>query len=416
MLQELLVNAFFLFVLCCFVPLLFTLKNVSPKKRKIILILSASLAIISCISFPIRIDGVIFDLRLVAQIYGSLYGGPVVAIILTFVNIGYRSLFGGIGVLTTIIIAPLHLLVLLFIRNWYMQLTSAKKTVAIAVIGFCSAISTLFIVAIIRGSAFSLELIIYFSLLQTFALVMVIYVVEAIREQWLIQTKVYQAEKMETVSHLAASISHEVRNPLTAARGFMQLLKESDLPRHKQQEFVDISINELDRAEEVIQDYLTFAKPTSKGTDLTLNVKEEIERTISILEPLANMHSIHIKTELKPLYIKGNQQYFRQCLVNICKNAIEAMEPQSKRTLSLTIFKQKKYACISIKDTGIGMTAEQIARLGEPYYSTKGCNGTGLGTMFVFRSIKEMGGTIKAFSKKGTGAEFLIYLPLVEAD
>lgn len=416
MLQDLLVNAFFLFLLCCFVPLLLTFKNVTARKTKLFLIISCSLAIIACISFPIRIDGVIIDLRLVAQIYGSLYGGPVVAVILALVNISYRSLFGGIGVITTLIIAPLHLIILLYIRNWFMQLTSQKKSIAIAIIGLFSTISTVVIVSIVRGKMLPLDLIIYFSLLQIFALVLVIYIVEVIRTQWLLQTKLYQSEKMETVSHLAASISHEVRNPLTSARGFMQLLHQSEVPRRKQKEFLELSISELDRAEAVIQDYLAFAKPTAKGSEVILEVKEEVERTVSILQPFANMHSIHILNELTPFNFRGNQQYFKQCLVNICKNAIEAMEPHSKGNLTLKTYINKNYGCISIKDTGVGMTQQQIARLGEPYYSTKGSNGTGLGTMFVFRTIEEMGGKIKVLSEKGSGTEFIIYLPLVETE
>ena len=86
---------------------------------------------------------------------------------------------------------------------------------------------------------------------------------EVIQTNFQVLQKLIKAEKLQTVSHLAASISHEVRNPLTAVRGFIQLLSE-DISTHSRKDYADIAITELDRATEVINDYLTFAKPTPR--------------------------------------------------------------------------------------------------------------------------------------------------------
>ncbi|MBU9720559.1 MULTISPECIES: sensor histidine kinase [Bacillaceae] len=415
MLQDLFVNGFFLLLFCCFIPLILIFRNETIRKRKILLTTTTSAAIIACISFPIQMsNGIFFDLRLVAQIYGSLYGGPIVAIVLTIVNIGYRSLFEGSGVITSLVIAPLHLIVLILIRKWYLSLSLTWKLINITILGLGSSLITISIINYMTQMATPTEIVIYYSALFIFALILVIFSVETIEKQWFIQTKVFQSEKMETVSQLAASISHEIRNPLTSVKGFLQLLQKSEL-KDKQKKYLEISLTELDRAEEVIRDYLSYAKPDSTGPMMVLNVKEEIDRIINILKPLSNQNSIHIETEVNTHYIKGNPQHFRQCLVNIGKNAIESMETHSKGTLSISTAREESFVYISIKDTGIGMTKNQIARLGEPYYSTKGAKGTGLGTMLVYRYIQKMGGSIKVNSKKGQGTEFIIRLPSAEA-
>ncbi|GAA3324447.1 hypothetical protein GCM10020331_052350 [Ectobacillus funiculus] len=101
-----------------------------------------------------------------------------------------------------------------------------------------------------------------------------------------------KAEKLEVVSHLAASISHEVRNPLTVSRGFMQLLHE-DIPANKRTDYLNIAVRELDRAVEIISDYLTYAKPEAKGSE-QIDVYKEIHHAVKVITPLANMNTVQI--------------------------------------------------------------------------------------------------------------------------
>jgi two-component system, sporulation sensor kinase B len=95
------------------------------------------------------------------------------------------------------------------------------------------------------------------------------------------------------VNHLAASISHEVRNPLTVSRGFIQLLSD-DMAPEKRKEFVNIALKELDRATDIINDYLTFAKPAVEKNE-EININDEIQQAINVISPLATMNGVEIE-------------------------------------------------------------------------------------------------------------------------
>ena len=98
------------------------------------------------------------------------------------------------------------------------------------------------------------------------------------------------------VGHLAASISHEVRNPLTVSRGFIQLLSE-DISAQSRKEYSEIALKELDRATEVINDYLTFAKPTLEKEE-KINIQDEIQHAVNVITPLATMNGVQVMVSL----------------------------------------------------------------------------------------------------------------------
>jgi len=110
-------------------------------------------------------------------------------------------------------------------------------------------------------------------------------------------------------------------------------------------------------------------------------------------------------------FIKGDRQKFRQCFVNVLKNAIESMSTGGYLTIS-TEFSQS-YVTIMVKDTGVGMKSEQLERLGEPFYSTKGKKGTGLGMMVVYSIIRAMDGSIWVESEEEKGTTFLFEFPTI---
>ena len=217
--------------------------------------------------------------------------------------------------------------------------------------------------------------------------------------------------ELKTVSQMAASISHEVRNPLTVVKGFNQLLRNHDLTEEQKDLYIQLSLEELNRAESIIADYLTFAKPSLVHL-VPLDLNKEIDYIEHVLNPYATMSNIVIQIEREDhkLHIFGESRELRQALINIIKNGIEAMEPEGKLIIHLK--KVKENAVIIIKDTGKGMTTEQIGKLGTPYYSTKD-KGTGLGTMVSFSIIKAMKGKIEVDSEVGKGTSFSISIPLL---
>ncbi len=228
-----------------------------------------------------------------------------------------------------------------------------------------------------------------------------------------LQDEMKKLGELKTVSQMAASISHEVRNPLTVVKGFNQLLRNPDLTEEQKNLYIQLSLEELNRAESIITDYLTFAKPSVEYLE-KLELSKELDYIVHVLNPYATMRNTVIQVEKDdgPLHIFGESRELRQSLLNIMKNGIESMELGG--TLVIQVQKVKEHAVITIKDTGKGMSSEQIEKLGTPYYSTKD-KGTGLGTMVAFSIIKAMKGEIKVDSEIGKGTCFSISIPLVDS-
>ncbi|QCT01880.1 integral membrane sensor signal transduction histidine kinase [Paenibacillus algicola] len=232
-------------------------------------------------------------------------------------------------------------------------------------------------------------------------------VVQYSKELEMFNNELQRSEKMEIISELAASVAHEVRNPLQVTRGFMQLLAEKS--EEGQKEYLNLALKELDRASGIITDFLTFAKPELEQVTV-LNLAEELRHVTGILNPLANLSGGVIQLEVsKGVYIAGNASKLKQAVINLVKNSIEALEGEG--VIKIRVFKDKEYAVISIRDNGVGMDMQELSRLGEPYFSNK-TKGTGLGLMVTFRIIEAMQGKIHFTSHKGIGTEAVIQIPL----
>lgn len=234
-------------------------------------------------------------------------------------------------------------------------------------------------------------------------------VVEYSRQLEMFNNELQRSEKMEIISELAASVAHEVRNPLQVTRGFLQLLVAKQNSADKV--YLSMALEELDRASAIITDFLTFAKP-EVGKVTTLNVLNEFIHIEGILIPMANLQggkiSVHIPQDL---HIKGNSSKLKQAFINIIKNSIESLHGEGE--IHVWSYEENGEVCIHIKDTGEGMDEEVLARLGEPYFSNK-TKGTGLGLMVTFRIIEVMNGKIHFKSEKGVGTEVVVRFPAVK--
>jgi signal transduction histidine kinase len=217
-----------------------------------------------------------------------------------------------------------------------------------------------------------------------------------------------RTEKMKIISDLAASVAHEVRNPLQVTRGFLQLLAART--DQKSQAYFELAVNELDRASDIITDFLTFAKPEIEKITL-LDLSLEIKKIEAMMLPLAAMHGGVLVCKIQDnLFMHGNSSKLKQALINIIKNSIEAIGNEGIIQIEATAAAGK--VMIRIIDNGEGMNEEEVAKLGEPFFSTK-TKGTGLGLMVTFRIIEVMKGTISIKSTKGKGTEFIIRFPLI---
>lgn len=228
------------------------------------------------------------------------------------------------------------------------------------------------------------------------------------KELEMYNNRLQRHEKMEIISELAASVAHEVRNPLQVTRGFLQLLRETS--DEKPRKYLGYALEELDRASEIITDFLTFAKPQLDHIAV-LRLADEFEHIQGILAPMANLQGGDIHVQVPgDLFVSGNSSKLKQAFVNLIKNSIEALDGPGE--ISIWAYASNGAVVIHIKDTGSGMTPSELARLGEPYFSSK-TKGTGLGLMVTYRIIEVMKGKIEFYSEKGVGTEAVVRFPQV---
>ncbi|HHY73475.1 MAG TPA: two-component sensor histidine kinase [Bacillus bacterium] len=411
MIERILLNIFFVILPFILLPIFYS-NNYDKflKIRKYYIFFSALLASLACMIFTIHIDSlIIFDFRFILQLYASLLLGPVISIVFFIFTVSYEFLFEGQGLLFATIISGLHVILSIFYSEKFKNNSAEHRIFSFTLIHILTGVFASLYLYITNGVQHSIELLLWF-LAQAFAAFIVIFFWEYVCKNLILQSRLVHMEKMDIVSHLAASISHEVRNPLTTVRGFLQLLSKMK-NSNKSKEYIKISIDELDRAEAIISEYLTFAKP-SENKIKTLDIKNEFSRMIEIMRPLANQYNVEIKANLQEnLYILGEQQSLQQCFINIIKNSIEAMNKDGG-TLSIKTSLEYDRILIKINDNGVGMTKQQLSRIGEPYFSTKGSQGTGLGMMVVFKIVELMQGSIDISSECGKGTEITVTFPL----
>jgi two-component system, sporulation sensor kinase B len=376
--------------------------------RQLLMVVCLSVPLILCMRFPIYIaPNCVHDLRQLPFIIGTLNGGWTVGLPLLMILLIVRFVFYGYNYITVVIYITMLIVCAIYSRT-YNQLNRSQKLVMAPMITFFLAILSTIIAVVISDFQVTDTYIIDFIIVPTIAILFLIYIIELLSEAMMMRTKLIKVEKMEIVSQLAASISHEVRNPLTVVQGFMQLLKSPSLSKEIKDQYIHIALEELNRAKLIIDDYLTFAKPAPEKIE-TIDVDRELQKVVDIVRPLANMNSITISSDVHSGCTIGSIQYFQQCFLNLVKNAVEAMPNGGELTISSYLVDER--IVIKIKDTGIGMTPEQISRYGEPYFSTKE-KGTGLGTMVALKIIQTMNGTLEIDSAVNKGTTLTITLPL----
>lgn len=377
-----------------------------PKLRTALCFI-ASLVI--CMMFSYELSSELrLDLRNLPVVIGGLYLG--IGPLLAVVTIAIRGFFGmDIGFLTNILLYGVLLFLLWRIHPWFWRQTpKCRILISIFLTTFINFI-TMAGVKYVYPSFSGWDVWIAYLIVPPIGVAIIAYCIEFARKNIVIRQHLVKSKKLEAVEQMGAAISHEIRNPLTAAMGFVQLLQEDDLEPKQRSTYLSLVKGELQSAERVIQDYLTFSKPSLHKME-ELNVSTEIHQVLTILQPLTNRDSIEVSTKFSAIgLIQGDRQKFHQCFLNLIKNAIESMP--NGGFLVIETKSTSSQVTISVKDTGVGMTREQIDRLGEPYYSTKEAKGTGLGMMVVYSIVRAMNGTIRVQSEPGTGTTFHVSFP-----
>lgn len=215
-----------------------------------------------------------------------------------------------------------------------------------------------------------------------------------------------KTDKLGVIGRLAAGIAHEIRNPMTSIKGFLQLLAID-----KDNEYTDVILSELERIESIMNEFLTLAKPYNENDMKVSDINGVVDKVKSFMTPEAHLHQVQIVSAYceHGLMVNFESKQIKQVLINLIKNAIEAMP--NGGNVTLRTYEMSGQAIIEVADEGAGIPKERLARLGEPFYSNKE-KGTGLGLMVSFRIIQNHGGTIQFFSDVGKGTTVQIKLPL----
>ncbi|MBO8178067.1 MAG: PAS domain S-box protein [Bacillus sp. (in: Bacteria)] len=216
-----------------------------------------------------------------------------------------------------------------------------------------------------------------------------------------------KSEKLAVVGELAAGVAHEIRNPLTSIKGFMHLLKE-ECETHKH--YFEIMESELERINFIVNEFLMLGKPQVMNFRQK-DVSDLLKDVMTLLESQAILNNVKMISEFEPnlplLYCDENQ--LKQVFINIIKNAIEAMPNGGK--VKIQAKKKENNLVIRFIDQGCGIPKDRIAKLGEPFYSTKE-KGTGLGLMVSFKIIEAHKGRIKIESEVGQGTTVDLSFPI----
>lgn len=220
-------------------------------------------------------------------------------------------------------------------------------------------------------------------------------------------------DRLAKADQLAAEMAHEIRNPLTTIKGFLQLIKPN-LREIGKEEYADVVLAEIERVNEIISEYLNPVKPLNSKKDF-VSLNEMALHLVKLYESEAIIKNIklttHLTEEKTQVYIQEKE--IKQVLINLIKNAFEAIEECDNQVRSIDIRTEviHKHAYIHIVDTGIGMSSETMNRLFTPFYTTK-ARGTGVGLLISKEIIDHHQGNLYITTAENKGSKFTIELPI----
>ncbi|WP_194270736.1 PAS domain S-box protein [Fictibacillus phosphorivorans] len=217
-----------------------------------------------------------------------------------------------------------------------------------------------------------------------------------------------QSDKLSIVGQLAASVAHEIRNPLTSLKGFIQFLQESH--GIDPSNYYSIMDKELDRIDQIMGQLLLLAKPQVRTFKKTC-LKEIIEFVEALLQPEAIVQNIQIRTKMPEAlpHIHAEENELKQVLINLLKNAIDSMVDGGEITIQAQLIDGQIH--VIVKDQGCGIPRNRIEKMCEPFYTTKE-KGTGLGLMISSKIMKEHNGELRFTSIEGEGTTASMVLPV----
>jgi len=226
------------------------------------------------------------------------------------------------------------------------------------------------------------------------------------------QAQLVQAEKMAAIGRLAASIAHEINNPLQAIHNSLHLSLHERLGEDKRLQYLSMAQAEVQRLIEIVQRMLDFYRP-SRGGVVPTDVNSIVENVLALAHKRLQHGGVRVHTRLSDglPFVPMVPDQITQVFLNVIINAVEAMPSGGDLRLETTLSEDGEWVRIYCHDNGAGMSSEQVASLFEPFYTTKP-DGTGLGLAISYGIVERHGGVIEVSSQVGQGATFVVKLPV----
>ncbi|MCA1065545.1 ATP-binding protein [Rossellomorea sp. AcN35-11] len=227
-----------------------------------------------------------------------------------------------------------------------------------------------------------------------------------ISQQKLTEEMLLRKEKLSVVGELAAGIAHEIRNPLTSIKGFIQLLEENE---HVPDRYLSVMSSEMDRINQIVGELLILSKPQMRQFQL-FDISEVLHYVTKVMGHEAIMKGISLNVEVpsSPIPVFGDKNQCIQVFINIIKNAIESMD---EGEIQVTCRARKDDIVIKIQDQGVGISPDRLKRLGEPFFTLKE-KGMGLGLTISQKIIEDHKGSLHIESAVNEGTSVEVTLPV----
>jgi PAS domain S-box-containing protein len=218
---------------------------------------------------------------------------------------------------------------------------------------------------------------------------------------------VLRSEKQAVVGQLAAGVAHEIRNPLTALKGFTQLIQRK---YNVMDEYIGVMLEELNRIEHIVNEFLFVSKPHL--IDYRVNrIRTILDSVLLIMGTQAILSNVQIINDVdEQLDILCDENQVKQVMINLIKNAIESMPEGGTMTIDSSILLEERQVHIRFRDEGTGISPERLGKLGEPFYTTKE-KGTGMGLLMCYRIMEMHKGQLRIESELGRGTLVTMVLP-----
>lgn len=222
-----------------------------------------------------------------------------------------------------------------------------------------------------------------------------------------IEDQLRRADRLTALGELSAGMAHEIRNPLASIRGTAEILRDAFEPDDKYAEFTAILVKEVDRLNQVLEDFLRFVRPEPSDSARFLPA-ETLREVLQLSEVQARKANVNIVAEVPDLpETEGEAGQFKQVFLNLILNAVQAMEGGGQ--LYIIAEADDHWVICRFVDNGPGIPKDNLERIFNPFFTTKQ-EGTGLGLAITSRIIENAGGRIKVESEMGQGATFTLKL------